>query len=154
VKENYTGAFEFPVGHAPGDYTPATVSPATANTINVNVDNYAGSSANEAGIVGIDRTWNIYGNTTASATITLQHNTATDMPGFLPTANYITRYGTAPNNTGYSLSVNAWQVNQSGASVPGTIAGSELRAYFVMLWPHRPRPMRLSTQKRQTAAKV
>ncbi|MTK54134.1 MAG: gliding motility-associated C-terminal domain-containing protein [Paludibacter sp.] len=126
VKENYTGAFIFPVGYAVNDYTPATVSPVTANTMHVNVSSYAASAPDEADLAGITRTWNIYGNTTASATISLQHNSKTNMLGFSSAANYITRYGKAPNNSGYYPSTDEWQFNYQEASLVGSVPGSEI----------------------------
>lgn len=128
VKENYTGAFTFPVGKADGDYTPAVITPAVANTIHVNVTDYATSTSVENSGGGIDRTWNIFGNNTGGATVGLQHNTATNDNSFSNTSNYVTQYGTAPNNTGDLTSQTAWQVNTAVASTNGSVTGSAVNA--------------------------
>lgn len=120
AKESFATAFVFPVGMAVADYTPATITPAGANTVYVNVTNYASDAPVESGTYGMDRVWNIYGSTSTGATIALQHNTVTNQATFTTTGNYITRYGTSPNNTGVSPSTDGWQVNTpSGSTVVG-----------------------------------
>lgn len=121
VKQNFASSFTFPVGKAVNDYTPAIITPVASNTIHVNVSDYATSASVETGVKGMDRSWNIYGDNTTGALITLQHNSATNLTGFATSANYVSRYGTAPNTTGAYSSVTAWQNNKAGASV---VAGS------------------------------
>jgi len=124
VKENYTGAFTFPVGIADNDYTPASVNNTTVNGIHVSVANYAGSASAESAVLsGIDRTWNIYAdNAAGNSTVTLQHNNTTDSVGFNESWNYITRYSNLTNNsTGDLASQSPWQVNTSLASSDGSL---------------------------------
>ncbi|PZF71495.1 T9SS type A sorting domain-containing protein [Taibaiella soli] len=128
VKENYSGAFTFPVGQGDNDYTPAIVTPATANTIHVNVATYANSAPLESNPDGVQRTWNIYGNTTDGALISLQHNSITNEVQFLTNANFVTQYGNPPNHTGDQNSAGPWQSNTPSASTPGTVAGSEVNS--------------------------
>jgi len=134
VKESYTGAFTFPVGKSDGDYTPAVITSAAANTIHVNVTDYAGSTPVENNGNGIDRTWNIFGNNNNGAIIGLQHNTATNNNNFSNTSNYVTRYGISPNNTGDLTSQTAWQVNTAAAGTTGSVAGAAInsRAYTAL----------------------
>jgi hypothetical protein len=127
VKENFSSPFEFPVGMAVGDYTPATITPAASNTVHVNVTSYASDTLTQINPDGILRTWNIFGNDASGAIISLQHNTTTNQTKFLPTANFVTRYGTKPNSTGDAPSLSAWQINTPGASTAGSVAGSEIR---------------------------
>src|ERR1700748_815295 len=47
VAENLASSIVFPVGMADSDYTPATVTPSSANTVHVNVTNYASSASLE-----------------------------------------------------------------------------------------------------------
>lgn len=124
VHNNYTGAFTYPVGIAPGDYTPASVNNTLANTIHVMVQDYATSAAAAFAPDGIDRTWNIYAdNATANALLDLQHNTATNNAGYSDPASFVTQYSaTTPNTTGQTnLSQNKWQSNNPG---PGTGSGT------------------------------
>jgi gliding motility-associated-like protein len=137
VKENYAKAFEFPIGFQDDDYTPTTITPAGNNTIHANVSNYATSAADETGLNGIDRTWNIYGNASSQTAISLQHNATSNMSGFSPMSDYITRYGATPNNTGDMTSHTNWQVNTSGSDAPGSIQGSGIRSRvypYLALW--------------------
>lgn len=124
VHNNYTGAFTYPVGIAPGDYTPASVNNTIANTIHVLVQNYATSAATEFAPDGIDRTWNIYAdNATANSLLDLQHNMATNNTGYNDAASFVTQYSaTTPNTTGQTnLSQNNWQSNNTA---PGTGSGT------------------------------
>ena len=82
TKENLgaSAAFTFPVGQAVTDYTPATVTNnGTAQTINVQVKNYAGSLPVEANIInGMDRSWQLYTSAGAGAVLSLTHNNTTN----------------------------------------------------------------------------
>lgn len=128
VKEGLSTAFEFPVGIATGDYTPATVTPSASNTIHVNVDSYGNDAPDQIRPDGVQRSWNIYGNNAGGALISLQHNSVTNQAEFNSTKNFVTRYGTQPNNTGDNQSASGWQVNTQGASSAGSVAGSEARS--------------------------
>jgi hypothetical protein len=128
VKDSYTGSWAFPVGMAEGDYTPATVTPGSANTIHVNVTNYDNDGLlQQSGADGMDRSWNIYGNSSTGATITLQHNSSSDGASWMKAANFVTRYGTNPNLTGDKTSGvgSPWQSNTPQASTTAGGAGTE-----------------------------
>ncbi len=133
LKENFNSNFEFPVGAGVNDYTPARITPELVNSVYVNVNNYAYSAANENELTGIDRTWHIYATVPTKALVQLQHNTNTNMSGFNPEANYITRYGQAPNTTGDNESSGAWQRNNPAASVAGTMPSSEVQTRTFLL---------------------
>ncbi|MDI3320112.1 T9SS type A sorting domain-containing protein [Pinibacter soli] len=129
VKESFTGAFVFPVGMADNDYTPATITPASANTIHVNVTDYANDApAENNGADGMKRSWNIYGNTSAGATVALTHNSGTNGGQWISGANFVTQYGSAnPNLTGDKTTgvLSQWQSNTPGASSAAGGAGTE-----------------------------
>lgn len=123
VAENIVAPFTFPVGMADGDYTPATITPTTSNTVHVNVTDYAHSASrentdNSTGF-GMQRVWNIYGDATGgNTTIALQHNSSTNQALFQTAANYVTRF-----------LGNSWEVNTAAASSAGVpAAGTELRS--------------------------
>jgi len=115
VKKNYKGTFEFPVGIAANNYTPASIKLKTNNTIHVKVANYALSAPIEEDKNGIDRTWNIYASTVVEAEITLQHNSSTNGSDFDSNANYVSQYG-ASDLAGKM----GWQINNA---TPSTING-------------------------------
>ena len=133
LKENFNSNFEFPVGAGVNDYTPARITPELINSVYVNVNTYAYSAANENELTGIDRTWHIYATAPTKALLQLQHNNNTNMSGFKPEANYITRYGQAPNTTGDNESTGAWQRNNPAASVAGTTPSSEVQTRTFIL---------------------
>lgn len=73
------GTFVFPVGISEKDYTPATIATKMAGKIFVSVEDY--SESNSSGIgpgQGMDRSWQIYGEATMRADLTLQHNQNTN----------------------------------------------------------------------------
>ena len=95
VIKDYAGSdsFVFPVGIAEGDYTPATVTPATGGKVSVSVQDYAG--ANKAllnSTLGMDRTWHIYSSQALTANIILQHNANTNGSLFKDANAAIARY--------------------------------------------------------------
>lgn len=132
VKENFNTGFLFPVGVAAGDYTPALITPAASNTVLVNVSTASSSPATVLANNGVQRVWNIYGNNTSGATISLQHNTATNQSNFQTSSNFVTRYGTKPNNTGDNNSLSAWQSNTPGASTASSGTESRSRVYSAL----------------------
>ncbi|RYF24934.1 MAG: DUF11 domain-containing protein [Flavobacteriales bacterium] len=78
------GSFIYPVSIAGSDYTPATViNNAALRNISVQVKDYATSTAIETTFVtkGMERTWQITSNVAGAATVTLQHNSATNTNG-------------------------------------------------------------------------
>lgn len=93
VKENYTGSFVFPIGIAAGDYTPATVTPATAGTVHASVQDYSIVPPTVVGKTeGMDRTWHIYADAAVPATVTLQHNSpATDGADYVDNMAFVTQ---------------------------------------------------------------
>lgn len=125
VKQNYTSAFVFPVGTVDGDYAPARIANDAAIDVNVSVQNYTGSAADESEFsnYGMLRTWNIYGNTAGSGTtMVLQHESSLNETGFNEASHFITRYSDAsPNNTGDNASTIKWQENTAAAGSAGTL---------------------------------
>jgi len=132
VKENFNTLFVFPVGFGTSDYTPATLTPSASNTIHVNVSNYATSAPLEHGNDGMDRSWNIYGDNSNGALITLQHNSVTNQSAWNTAANFVTQYGTSPNTTGdfspVTIFPSAWQSNTPSASSTSGGAGTETQS--------------------------
>lgn len=135
VKESLAGTFEFPLGILEGDYTPAIIeNSGTSSAVHVSVQDYASSaSIEQVGPIGngMERTWNIYTDVTNGPVldIALQHNQVTDQTLFEETSNFVTRFSTiVPNYTGdLALTINAWQSNILGASIPGSIPNSFIR---------------------------
>ena len=130
VKQNYTGAFIFPVGMAVADYTPAQITNTIINTMHVNVTNYAGvNSATFAAAItvpaeGINRGWNIYAGTAAgNSTIDLEHNTGTEGASYHDNLSFVTRLiGTNPNSAGDNTSYSNWESNtQAAGTGTGTL---------------------------------
>jgi hypothetical protein len=123
VKQNYTGAFIFPVGMAAGDYTPAQITNAIANTFHVNVTNYTGvTNATFAGAIvagpdGVNRGWNIYAdNAAGNSTMNLEHNDSTEGYVYSDPACFVTRLiGTSPNTAGDNTSYSYWESNNQAA---------------------------------------
>ena len=141
VKQNYTGAFTFPLGIADGDYTPATITNnGTVNTVHISVQDYAASASDESTAAsgnGMQRTWNIYSDAPGTNwNINLQHNSSTNQGNFFDASHFVTQWSsTAPNTTGdATLSQTAWQSNTLGGgsagimiNPSGTLAGSSMR---------------------------
>lgn len=123
VKQNYTGAFIFPVGMAAGDYTPAQITNTISNTMHVNVTNYSGvnsatfATAITAPAEGINRGWNIYAGTAAgNSTIDLEHNDSTNGAFYNDNISFVTRLvGTIPNSAGDNTSYSNWESNNQAA---------------------------------------
>lgn len=85
--------FVFPVGIQQGDYTPATITPASAGKLFVSVQDY--TAAGIPGITkeqGMDREWNIYAESPLKASVTLQHNARTNGTLYKDEAAVITQY--------------------------------------------------------------
>jgi gliding motility-associated-like protein len=115
--------FDFPVGIAEGDYTPATVAPSSPGKVFVSVQDFnaANKFVNDPAL-GINRVWNIYGAPIMAANLSLQHNASTNGMLFKDANAAIARYksirkwdilkGTNPSTglheyTGASLSTDA-----------------------------------------------
>lgn len=149
VKENFTGAFTFPVGIADGDYTPATLSNVSALTAFVSVQDYVASSSPEQTLDpgpngvpsdGMKRTWHIYGNTAGTGTtVNLQHNSSSNQSGFTDASHFVTQWGSSTPNTSGDYTVDfttsPWQSNITAAGATGTmitpagtLAGSTMRS--------------------------
>lgn len=119
AKENFSTAFNFPVGRATADYTPAIITPIAVDNVFVNVKNYTESASTEFQTDdGVDRTWNIYSTTGVGANINLQHNHATNAVNFNINDAFVTRYYGAgwEDGTGFNA-----------ASSAGTIPNSSTR---------------------------
>jgi gliding motility-associated-like protein len=72
-------SFDFPVGIAEGDYTPATITPASPGKVFVSVQDF--NAANKSltnPALGMDRVWNIFGAPIMAANLGLQHNASTN----------------------------------------------------------------------------
>ena len=130
VKQNFTGAFIFPVGIAPGDYTPTKISNVISNTIHVNVTNYDGMLAATfpgavvKGADGVNRAWNIYAdNATGNSAIDLEHNDSTEGSSYNDNMCFVTRFvGINPNSAGNNTSYSYWESNtQAGGTGTGTL---------------------------------
>ncbi|WP_233164816.1 gliding motility-associated C-terminal domain-containing protein [Pedobacter sp. ASV28] len=94
IKE-YAGAdsFVFPVGIAEGDYTPATLTPQSANKLYVSVQDYASAGKAVKNVaLGMDRVWHIYGTPSATVSMILQHNSFTNGNLFKDENAAIARY--------------------------------------------------------------
>lgn len=123
VKQNYTGGFIFPVGMAPGDYTPAQITNTIANTMHVNVTNYdAVISATFPGSIfkdrdGVNRGWNIYAdNAAGNSLINLEHNDSTEGYIYDDLMAFVTRFtGARPNSAGDNTSYSYWESNNYAA---------------------------------------
>ena len=111
--------FDFPVGRAASDYTPASITNLEpgARIFNVQVKNYAETVPIESNVTeGIDRTWQISSDISGSANVVLSHNDVTNSAGiqssgsaFNPAAAYISQ----------QTSTNVWST-ASGAFNGGT----------------------------------
>lgn len=114
-----SASFDFPVGRATTDYTPATITPNSTDNFFVQVKNYSESASDErVPDNGIFRTWNIYSTSGSAANLTLQHNTSTNGSAYTSDADaFVTQYqgssmwddgvgaiGTNAPSTGTSLS--------------------------------------------------
>jgi uncharacterized repeat protein (TIGR01451 family)/gliding motility-associated-like protein len=78
------GSFIFPVSMISGEYTPVTIANTVATrNLSVQVKDYVNSTSIETTFVtkGMLRTWQITSNNPGSATVTLQHNAATNTNG-------------------------------------------------------------------------
>lgn len=74
-----SSSFVFPVGIAEGDYTPATLTPTSATTLYVGVQDYTASAVQGLDYdLGMNRNWNIYAANPVKADMTLQHNMNTN----------------------------------------------------------------------------
>lgn len=74
------GSLFFPVGIAQGDYTPARLTPQSANSrVHVSVNSYAASGlAITDETLGMDRVWNIFADQAMQMDYTLTHNSQTN----------------------------------------------------------------------------
>src|SRR5690606_27258775 len=94
-----TNPFTFPIGIAEGDYTPATLSPASITTLYVAIQNYA---ASPTGIVeqpqtGMDRMWHIYADKAVYTAYTLQHNSVTNGSAYVDARAQLMQYAGSGN---------------------------------------------------------
>lgn len=130
VKQNFTGAFIFPVGIAPGDYTPAKINNVISNSIHINVTNYDGMLAATfpgavvKGADGVNRAWNIYAdNAAGNSAIDLEHNDSTEGSSYNDNMCFVTRFvGISPNGVGDNTSYSYWESNaQAGGTGTGTL---------------------------------
>lgn len=90
--------FTFPVGIAEGDYTPATLSPATATTLYVSVQDYHASDALvEQPAIGMDRIWHIYADGGIYTGYLLQHNSITNGSAYVDNQAQLMQYAGSGN---------------------------------------------------------
>lgn len=93
VREAATGTFTYPVGIAEGDYTPASITLNTPQTMHVGITDYSATAATiEAPQEGMNRTWHLYSNSNTTATISLQHNAITNGSAYTDNLAFITQY--------------------------------------------------------------
>jgi len=100
VAKTYVTAnpFTFPVGITEGDYTPATLSPASNTTLHVAVQDYAASDALvEQPQAGMDRIWHIYADEAVYTAYTLQHNRITNGSAYVDERTQIVQYAGSGN---------------------------------------------------------
>jgi hypothetical protein len=138
AKEGFATAFDFPVGRATSDYTPARISPNSSDDFFVQAKSYNESASDEYTTAdGIDRTWNIYSTSGAGATISFQHNSSTNGANY--TANggdaaaFVTQYQGLQWVSSSQRNQRVWQLGTGvqGTNTLGTISGSvwHSRAY-------------------------
>lgn len=122
TKQNQASAFVFPVGIAAGDYTPATVSPASATTIHVSVQDYSASPpVIPAPAKGMARTWQVFGDASVPATLTLQHNVVTNGGSYTDASAFVTQYsGSGWSSPGTVDYVSPGIHTHTGYSLPST----------------------------------
>lgn len=104
------GPFEFPIGIAADDYTPATVDLKAAGRIYASVQDYKAS--NLLGIkpeLGMDRNWHIFATAPLKADLSLQHNSYTNGNLFKDETAGIAQY----------VSNTKWDIAKSNNSLPG-----------------------------------
>jgi len=93
-----TQPFVFPVGIAEEDYTPATLSPESAATLYVSVQDYSVADIDLSEPErGMDRIWHIFADDGVSATYTLQHNTITNGNAYVDADVQIVQYAGSGN---------------------------------------------------------
>lgn len=130
VKDSLAPAvtFEFPVGRAESDYTPATITnnASAYDVFNTQVKSYSESASDEAvPEEGMYRTWNIYSSLGSAASLKLQHNSSTNDPGaYTDNGSDIVAFVTQYIGSGI------WQtgVGATGTDAAGTVSGS--RTHF------------------------
>lgn len=118
TKENIlsNASFIYPVSIGGTDYTPATVTNNTnARNISVQVKDYATSAAIETTFVnkGMERTWQITSNIAGLATVTLQHNSASNTNG---TATNESLFNNEYSFVSQQLTPGVWSQTCSGAN--------------------------------------
>lgn len=93
-----TQPFVFPVGVDEGDYTPATLAPASTATLYVSVQDYgaAGIELPDAER-GMDRIWHIFADAGVQTAYTLQHNTVTNGNAYVDDRAQIVQYAGGTN---------------------------------------------------------
>jgi len=94
IKDFEAGStFEFPVGILAYDYTPTTITSATAGKIYVSVLDYFGANKPiKNPKQGMDRVWHIYGSAANKIKLSLQHNSSTNGIMYNDAAASIARY--------------------------------------------------------------
>lgn len=95
--------FTFPVGIAEGDYTPATLSPASVTTLYVGVQDYEASDTlitERQAKAGMDRMWHIYADEAVYAAYTLQHNSITNGGAYVDERAQLVQYAGSGNWVG------------------------------------------------------
>jgi hypothetical protein len=126
-----SATFEFPVGRAVSDYTPASITPSASDNFFVQVKSYTESASNEiiTNNDGINRTWNIYSTAGSGASISLQHNSSTSASSFDPADAFVTQYQGLQWISSVQQNQGVWQdgTNANGISGTGTVSGSTVR---------------------------
>lgn len=90
--------FVYPLGIAAGDYTPATLLPASSSVLAVSVQDYAAAQPALANPrAGMDRLWHTVADRGVQATYTLQHNTITNGQTYVDESAEIVQYAGGTN---------------------------------------------------------
>lgn len=92
--------FTFPVGIVEGDYTPATLSPASTTTLYVGVQDYNVSDTlitEREAEGGVDRMWHIYADEAVYTAFTLQHNSITNGSAYVDERAQLVQYAGSGN---------------------------------------------------------
>lgn len=93
------GSLMFPVGIEQGDYTPARLTPQSANSrVHVSVNSYAASSLTITDeTLGMDRVWNIFADQSMRMDYTLTHNSQTNGMAYVDASARIVQNADAGN---------------------------------------------------------
>ena len=143
VKQDASSGFVFPIGISNGNYTPAQIT--GSGTYHASVQDYSASISNEASLNGgMNRTWHVYADASAVATVAFQHYAADDTSPFSSASpHFVTQYqgttwssGTEEAGLPATLTTNTAVTPVPGSSLQDLSAvtisasGSDFNSYF------------------------